>query len=99
MNRCPDIVASSDLHGANERLRSWAGAHALVLGSGITHRHFRIDLWKEGVDTQLAVLCAIPEYIAARSAGVARWFAWCARPKRTSRGTEGHSRCATTVQA
>jgi hypothetical protein len=50
------------LEQINAVLSSWDGANVIVLGSGLTFRHLRVDLWKPGHETQLAVLCAPPRY-------------------------------------
>jgi hypothetical protein len=55
-------LASRDLARVNAELDTWSGCHAIVLGSGGSHRHFRIDLWQEGRETQLAVACVSPDY-------------------------------------
>ncbi len=62
--------ASDDVAAVNAELSSWDGANAIVLGSGLSHRHLKVDLWKEGNATQLVVLCPLPQYYC----GPLRWL-------------------------
>jgi hypothetical protein len=54
--------ASRDLPAIESGLRKWDGANAVLLGTGLSHRCMWVEVWKEGRETQLLVVCIGPYY-------------------------------------